>query len=90
MRNIRTTVQKWALRYIKYNIIGVTVFLLNLTFYYIILFPAFGEQAYIIVSVIGGAIEFGLITYLNKTKRGMMFDSCTQIVKSPDEKQVIS
>jgi len=62
------------------------VFLVNVTFYYLIFFPAFGEQAYIVVSVIGGIIEFSLIACLNKTKKGSMFDSFPQSIKHPYEK----
>jgi len=68
--------KKWAWRFIKYNIIGIAVFLLNIALYYVIFFPVFKESAYIIVSIIGGIIQFGLITFFNKTKRGVMFDSC--------------
>ena len=70
------TLIKWLLRYLKYNIIGLTVFSLNL-FIYIIIFPFLGEWAYIVVSVNGGIIEFVLIAYVNKTRKGIIFDSCT-------------
>jgi inner membrane protein involved in colicin E2 resistance len=59
--------RKWALRYIKYNIIGLTVFLLNLVLF-IILFNSLGEWAYIVVSANGGIIEFILISYVNRKK----------------------
>ena len=75
MDKIKPIVRKWAWRFAKYNLIGIMVFLLNLTFYYLIFFPAFGEQAYIFVSILGGIIEFSLIACLNKTKKGSMFDS---------------
>ena len=79
MSEFRELLKKWIWRYIKYNIIGLTVFLLNIALYYLILFPVFGEQSYIIVSVIGGILEFTLITYFNKTRKGVIFDSCPSI-----------
>ena len=79
MSKFRAPLKKWIWRYIKYNIIGLSVFLLNIVLYYLILFPFFGEQSYIIVSVIGGVIEFTLITYFNKTRKGVIFDSCPPI-----------
>ncbi len=74
-------VRKWILRYIKYNIIGTAVFLLGIVLYYLILFPVFGVHAYIIVSLIGGIVQFALVSYFNTTRKGSMFDS-----GSPDQK----
>jgi len=68
--------EKWLWRYLKYNIIGVTVFSLNLLIY-LLIFPFLGEWAYIVVSVNGGIIEFTLIAYVNRTKKGIIFDACT-------------
>jgi len=76
MSNIRAILIKWLVRYIKYNIIGLAVFSLNL-FIYLILFTFLGEWAYIVVSVNGGIIEFTLIAYVNRTKKGIIFDACT-------------
>ena len=69
--------KKWTWRYIKYNIVGLTVFLLNIVLYYMILFPYLGEISYIVVSVSGGIMEFALISYFNRTKRGIIFDGCS-------------
>jgi len=79
-------IKKWVLRYIKYNIIGTSIFLISLALYYLLLFPAFGEQAYIVVSILGGIIQFSLISYFNRTKRGIMFDSCRPLdVNKPNQ-----
>ena len=78
-------IKKWVLRYIKYNIIGLTVFLINIIIY-VVIFPFFGEWAYIIVSIDGGVMEFALITYVNRTKRGIIFDSCKQTDGKTNEK----
>ena len=77
MSKLWAFLQKWGWRYVKYNIIGVLVFLLNIAFYYIVFFPVMGESAYIIVSIIGGIVEFLLITYVNKTRQGVIFESCS-------------
>ncbi len=77
MSKLKDIFKKWTWRYIKYNVIGLTVFLLNIVLYYVFLFPFLGEVSYIVVSVNGGIIEFALISYFNKTKKGVIFDSCT-------------
>lgn len=76
MNRVRALLQKWGWRYIKYNAIGLTVFLLNIVLY-VYIFNFLGEWSYIVVSVNGGIIEFALISYFNKTRKGMIFDSCT-------------
>ncbi|MGA2385930.1 MAG: hypothetical protein ABSG33_05310 [Candidatus Bathyarchaeia archaeon] len=76
MSKSRALFKKWLWRYIKYNIIGLTVFALNIVIY-VIIFPFLGEWSYIIVSLNGGIIEFTLIAYVNRTKIGIIFDACT-------------
>ena len=73
--SLRARIKKLVWRYIKYNIVGLTVFLINIVLY-VIIFPVFGEWSYIIVSVDGGVMEFALITYINKTKKGIIFEAC--------------
>jgi hypothetical protein len=72
----RELIRKWGSRYIKYNVIGIAVFLLNIIIY-VIIFPFLGEWSYVVVSMNGGIMEFTLIAYINKTKKGVIFDSCT-------------
>ena len=86
MNNLRTLIQKWVLRFIKCNIIGVAVFPVTVALYYLFFFPVFGESAYITVSVIGGVLQFTLISYFNKTKLGIMFESSKQTDNNPKEK----
>ena len=78
MSKYRDLIKKWGSRYIKYNVIGLTVFLLNIVIY-VIIFPFLGEWSYIVVSVNGGIMEFTLIAYINKTKKGVIFESCNPI-----------
>ena len=68
MSKLRALFKKWTWRYIKYNIIGLTVFVINIGIY-VIIFPFLGEWSYILVSVNGGIMEFLLITYVNRTKK---------------------
>jgi hypothetical protein len=76
MTKFRELFKKWFLRYLKYNIVGLSVFILNIAIY-VTIFPYLGEMSYIIVSLNGGIIEFALIAYVNKTKKGIIFDSCS-------------
>ncbi len=78
MNKLEAQLLKWGWRYIKYNIIGLSVFLLNIVIY-VVIFNYLGEWSYIVVSVNGGVIEFALISYFNKTKRGVIFESCISI-----------
>ena len=75
---LKDTCKKWVLRYAKYNVIGLSVFALNIVLY-VVIFNFLGEWTYILVSVNGGIIEFALISYFNKTKKGRIFDSCSPI-----------
>ena len=73
--NFKKSIKKLILRYIKYNIVGTFVFGIGLVVY-VVLFPIFGEWTYVISSVSGGVLQFSLITILNLTKTGKMFESC--------------
>jgi hypothetical protein len=80
MSKFRELFKKWFLRYLKYNIVGLSVFALNIAIY-VIIFPFLGEMSYIIVSLNGGILEFALIAYINKTKKGVIFESCPSFTK---------
>jgi hypothetical protein len=71
------TAKKWLLRFIKFNIIGFIVFLVG-TAIFISAFSAFGAWTWLIANGAGGLMQFTLISYLNRTKRGKIFDSCEQ------------
>jgi len=71
------TAKKWLVRFIKYNIVGFTVFLFG-TAIYASAFSTFGAWTWLIASGAGGLMQFLLLSYLNKTKRGKIFDSCEQ------------
>ena len=75
MIKFKEITKKLFWRYIKYNIVGTFVFGIGVVIY-VILFPIFGEWTYLISSISGGILEFALITVLNVTKRGQIFESC--------------
>jgi putative flippase GtrA len=69
--------KKWLLRFIKFNIVGFIVFLIG-TAIFLLTFNIFGTWAWVIASASGGILQFIFISYLNKTKKGKIFDSCEQ------------
>jgi hypothetical protein len=69
--------KKWLLRFIKFNIVGFTVFLIG-TAIFAFAFRAFGEWTWVVASGSGGILQFILISYLNATERGKIFDSREQ------------
>lgn len=69
------TVKKWLLRFIKFNVIGFIVFLVA-TAIFVLSFSTFGVWTWLVANGVGGVLQFSLITYLNRTKMGRIFDSC--------------
>jgi hypothetical protein len=74
---LKTLIKKWVFRYIKYNIIGLTVFAIGTLFFWT-LFPFFGMWSWIVANAIGGIVDFSLISYFNRTKKGHMFEGCKE------------
>jgi putative flippase GtrA len=62
-------------RFIKFNIIGFTVFLVG-TAIFSVLFSTMGAWTWIVANAFGGVLQFSLISYFNTTKKGYMFNSC--------------
>lgn len=73
-KSLGKTALKWLLRFVKFNIVGFTVFLIG-TLIFLLTFGIFGAWAWVIASGSGGVIQFILISYINRTKRGKIFDS---------------
>ena len=69
--------KKWLFAFIKFNIIGFIVFLVG-TAIFALAFSTFGAWTWLVASATGGILQFSLISYLNTTKRGKIFDSCEQ------------
>ena len=78
MINSKKTTKTLIWRYIKYNIVGTFVFGVA-SLIYVLLFPSFGEWTYLLASFSGGILEFSIITVLNVTKKGKIFESCKPI-----------
>jgi hypothetical protein len=66
--------KKWLVAFIKFNIVGFIVFLVG-TAIFAFAFNTFGAWTWLIASGTGGILQFSLISYLNTTKRGKIFDS---------------
>jgi len=73
-KSFEKTALEWLLRFIKFNIIGFIVFLFG-TAIFVFTFKTFGAWAWVIASGFGGVLQFILISYLNRTKIGKIFDS---------------
>ena len=70
--------KKWIFAFIKFNIVGFIVFLIG-TAIFAVFFSTFGAWTWLIASGTGGILQFSLISYLNTTKKGKIFDVCEQI-----------
>jgi uncharacterized membrane protein len=77
---------KWILRFIKFNVVGFVVFLIG-TAIFALTFHALGFWAWFVASASGGIIQFILISYLNRTKVGKIFDSCEQIIHENEDQK---
>jgi hypothetical protein len=64
-------------RFIKFNLVGTVVFLVA-TAIYMISFNTFGFWAWLLANGLGGILQFSIITWLNRTKRGRIFDNSRQ------------
>jgi hypothetical protein len=73
----RDSAKSWIMRFVKFNIIGTVVFLVA-TGIYGAAFPAFGAWTWMIASPAGGLLQFMLINYFNKKKKGVIFQQCEQ------------
>jgi hypothetical protein len=79
--------KNWIIRFIKFNIVGFIVFLIG-TAIFAFAFSTFGEWTWLVASGTGGILQFSLISYLNRTKKGQMFDSCEQRNQQENENKV--
>ena len=77
---------KWILRFIKFNVVGFVVFLIG-TGIFLLTFHTLGVWAWFVASGSGGILQFILISYLNRTKIGRIFDSCEEIVQEDEDKK---
>ncbi len=78
---------KWILRFIKFNVIGFVVFLIG-TGIFVLTFHTLGIWAWFVASATGGILQFILISYLNRTKIGRIFDSSEEIIQEDEDKKI--
>ena len=83
-KSFEDRVIKWVVRFIKFNLVGFIVFLIG-TAIFALAFSTFGEWAWLIASATGGILQFSLISLLNRTKRGQIFDGCEQRKREENE-----
>jgi hypothetical protein len=76
-KSFRERAKKGLFAFIKFNIIGFIIFLVG-TAIFSLAFSTFGAWTWLIASATGGILQFSLISYLNTTKRGKIFNSCEQ------------
>jgi hypothetical protein len=69
--------KKLIIRFIKFNIVGLFVFFVG-TVIFMSTFSDFGAWSWLIANGVGGLLQFSLISYLNRTKRGKIFDTSEQ------------
>ena len=69
--------KSWIIRFVKFNIIGTVVFLVG-TVIYVAAFPAIGAWTWLLANGTGGVLQFTLISYFNKKKKGVIFQQCKQ------------
>ena len=67
----------WILRFIKFNVVGFTVFLIA-TAIYALAFSTFGFWTWLVANGAGSILQFTLITVVNRTNRGRMFNTDEQ------------
>jgi len=75
--SFRESTMKWLLCFIKFNVVGFGIFLVG-TAIFVLAFNYFGEWTWVVSSGSGGVLQFFLISYLNTTKRGKIFESPEQ------------
>lgn len=68
----------WVTRFVRFNLIGFIVFLIG-TAIFTLVFPYFGEWAWVVANSTGGVLQFSLITYFNKKNNGLMFKECPKV-----------
>ena len=76
-KSFKRRAKNWLLAFIKFNIIGFIVFLVG-TAIFALAFSTFGAWTWLVASATGGILQFSLISALNRTKRGKIFDSGEQ------------
>ena len=72
---VRKRAITWAMRFVKFNLVGTIVFLIGSAVFTSV-FPYFGVWAWFVANSTGSVLQFLLITYFNKKKKGVIFEQC--------------
>ena len=70
-------IKVWIFRFVKFNIIGLVVFLVG-TAIYSVFFNVLGFWTWLVANAFGSVLQFSLVSYFNRKKKGNMFSSCEQ------------
>ena len=65
--------ETWVVRFLKFNIIGFSVFLVA-SVVFAMFFPYFGIWTWLIANGFSSVLQFFLISYFNKKKKGLIFE----------------
>lgn len=65
----------WIVRFVKFNLVGFAVFLVGTAIFGLV-FPYFGAWTWLIANGTGSILQFSLISYFNRKKKGIMFEQC--------------
>ena len=65
----------WVIRFIKFNLIGIVVFLIG-TAIFTTFFSYLGAWAWMIANGTGSILQFSLISYFNSKKSSVIFEQC--------------
>ena len=76
-KSFREKTASLIIRFIKFNLVGTIVFLVG-TAIYTMAFSRFGFWTWMIANSVGAVLQFSLITLLNRTQKGKIFDGCQQ------------
>ena len=69
--------ETWVVRFLKFNIIGFSVFLVA-SVVFAMFFPYFGIWTWLIANGFSSVLQFFLISYFNKKRKGLIFEQASQ------------
>jgi len=69
----RKKAETWVIRFMKFNIIGFSVFLVA-SVVFALLFPYFGIWTWLLANGFSSVLQFFLISYFNRKRKGLIFE----------------
>ncbi len=80
---IRKRTRTWVLRFVRFNLIGMFVFLIG-TIIFAFVFSYFGPWTWLVANGAGSILQFLLISFFNKRKGGIIFEQCPSTKEAAD------